>query len=275
MDQKLVAGKQAIIGTFDRAATTYDRTGPRHFTYFGRRLVELCDIAPGSVVLDVATGRGAVLFPVAQQVGPHGRITGIDLSTEMVRETTADLQKAGLSNVDLRLMDGEDLTFSDNSFDWVLSGFSLWFFPRPDQALAEFFRVLRPGGRLGITTWDYDSLYPSGFVRIIQKYVPPQKNQAPAPMRFDTPQQLVPVLQSAGFSSIDIRVEEADLVFKDEEVLWSSLGTAGAKRFLELLGPLELKRLKAEILDTVRPAKKQDGVHVPFRALVAFGTRPG
>jgi len=61
------------------------------FRYFGARLVEAAGVEPGDRVLDVATGRGAVLFPAAERVGPTGEVTGIDLSPEMVRLTGADL----------------------------------------------------------------------------------------------------------------------------------------------------------------------------------------
>ena len=80
-----------IVGVFSRAAATYDRIGPRFFAYFGQRLVAQAHLAPGAAVLDVAAGRGAVLFPAAQQVSPGGRVIGIDLSADMVRETTADI----------------------------------------------------------------------------------------------------------------------------------------------------------------------------------------
>jgi len=73
-----------IVGVFGRAASTYDRIGPQVFAHFGQRLVERAQLAPGAAVLDVVAGRGAVLFPAAQQVGPAGRVTGIDLSAAMV-----------------------------------------------------------------------------------------------------------------------------------------------------------------------------------------------
>ena len=56
--------KQQVSGLFDRAANTFDHVGPRFFSHFGRRLVELAHIPIGAHVLDVATGRGAALFPL-------------------------------------------------------------------------------------------------------------------------------------------------------------------------------------------------------------------
>ena len=83
--------KQIVSGIFDRAATTYGQVGPRFFSHFGRRLVELAQIPGGAKVLDVATGRGALLFPAAESVGPHGHVTGIDISESMVQETAKEL----------------------------------------------------------------------------------------------------------------------------------------------------------------------------------------
>jgi len=64
--------KEQVVAVFDRAAATYDRVGPRFFSHFGRRLTELAELAPGMRVLDVAAGRGAVLFPAAEKVGAAG-----------------------------------------------------------------------------------------------------------------------------------------------------------------------------------------------------------
>ena len=67
------SAKESIARRFDRVAATYGRVGPRFFAHFGRRLVELAQIPAGADVLDVATGRGAILYPAAGRVGPRGR----------------------------------------------------------------------------------------------------------------------------------------------------------------------------------------------------------
>ena len=79
--------KDRIRDVFDRASPTYDHIGPRFFSHFGRNVVALAKLEPGSRVLDVATGSGAVLSPAATAVGPSGTIVGIDLSPEMVKRT--------------------------------------------------------------------------------------------------------------------------------------------------------------------------------------------
>lgn len=266
--------KEQIVGVFSRAASTYDRIGPRFFAHFGRRLVEREHIAPGATVLDVAAGRGAVLFPAAQQVGPRGRVIGIDLSAEMVRETAAEIQDAGRSNAEMLLMDAEELRFADASFDWVLCGFSLWFLPRPHLALAEFFRVLKPGGRVGITTWAKDCPTQNWCSRAVRQYLPPQRDQGPEPSRFDTPPILESALQQAGFERVEIIAEDAEFTFAHEEEWWLSLWSHGLRRYLEQMAAPVLQEVKADLLKKVQVFKQQDGIHAVRRALIAVGNKP-
>jgi ubiquinone/menaquinone biosynthesis C-methylase UbiE len=103
-------------------------------------------------VLDVAYGRGAVLFPAAERVTLSGDVVGIDLSEEMVRATNAEAQRRGM-DAPARLMEAERLEFAAATFSSVLCGFGLMFFPHLDRALAEFRRVLVPGGRISVSTW--------------------------------------------------------------------------------------------------------------------------
>src|ERR1700694_1372197 len=148
---------------FDRLAPEYDAVGPHCFAYFGRRLVEEVGITAGQHVLDVASGRGAVLFAATEKVGPTGSVVGIDLAEGMVRATNAEAGQRGLG-APVRVMDAERLDFPDAAFSRVLCGFGVMFFPHLDQALSEFRRVLEPGGRLGVSTWQVSQ---AGDVRLV------------------------------------------------------------------------------------------------------------
>ena len=183
--------QSGVVGFFSRVASTYDTHGPRLMAQLGQRLVEASHITPGAHVLDVAASRGSVLFPAADQVGPNGRVIGIDLAENMVRETTADIQIAGRQNVEMRQMSADQLDFPDASFDRVLCGFALWFFPRPHHTLQECFRVLKPGGRVGFTTWSEDCPFLTWARQEIRASLPspPPPPQTP-PASFDTPAKL-------------------------------------------------------------------------------------
>jgi ubiquinone/menaquinone biosynthesis C-methylase UbiE len=269
--------QEGFVGLFSRAAATYDRIGPRFFAYFGQRLVERAHLIPGANVLDVAAGRGAVLFPAGQQVGTGGRVWGTDLSADMVRETLADIRNTGWQHVTMQQMDAEQLDFPTASFDNVLCGFSLWFFPQPHRALHEFFRVLRPGGRVGLTTWAEDCPFICWCLRELAACLPPQAPPAPGspePPRFDTPERLEAALRQAGFVDIHIMMEEAEFVYAQDEEWWLSLWSHGMRKLFEQLEAPVLAQLKADMLRKVRVLKQADGIHILLRALCAVATKP-
>jgi ubiquinone/menaquinone biosynthesis C-methylase UbiE len=266
-----------IIGVFNRAASTYDRIGPRVFSHFGQRLVDLAHLAPGAQVLDVATGRGAVLFPATTQVGPHGRVIGLDLSEAMVQETAAELHRAAWPQAEIRQMDAAQLDFPNASFDAVLCGFALWFFPQPARALQEWFRVLKPGGRMGLTTWAEDCPFVTWQREALRPYIPPPGPPAHADReapRFDTPATLEAALQQAGFERMQILVEEGEFVHTTDEEVWARLWSGGPRRQLEHMAGPVLDQVKRDVLQKVQVFKQPDGIHLRWRALCALGDKP-
>ena len=111
-------------------------------------LVELVQPQPEWVALDVATGAGHTALAFAPHVA---RVIATDLTAEMLAKTAELAAKRGLTNVETRPADAEALPFDDASFDLVTCRIAMHHFPNPRQALAEFARVLKPGGVLGFT----------------------------------------------------------------------------------------------------------------------------
>jgi len=102
----------------------------------------------GAVVLDMGCGAGTDLLLAARQVGATGRALGVDMTDAMVARAAAGAKAAGLSNVDVRLGDATALPVDDGSVDVLISNGVFNLVPDKDRALAEIFRVVRPGGRL-------------------------------------------------------------------------------------------------------------------------------
>lgn len=258
--------KQQMAGLFDRVATTFDHVGPRFFSHFGRRLVELARIPIGAHVLDVATGRGAALIPAAESVGTQGYVVGIDLSEIMAQETAKELTRLGLSsNIEARQMDAEHLQFPDESFDYVLCAFGIFFFPQLDRAMSEFRRVLKPNGRIVVTTWEksWDEHW-GWFDELVKTHIPPEPEasesaeSASQPV-FDTTEGLDAILKIAGFANIEIVFEETDFVYATEEEHWLSLWSHGARVSLEKIeqanGADGLQRFKADVFTKTQSIK--------------------
>ena len=169
------------------------------------------------------------------------------------------------------------MDFPEASFDRVLCGFALWFFPQPDTSLREFYRVLKPAGRIGLPTWAEDSPFLSWFRRELNASLPPaeaQTGERRERPRFDTPERLEEALHQTGFQGIDVGVEEQDFVYADEEEWWLSVWSHGLRQRLEGLEESVLTEVKSNMLQRVQVLKQPDGIHTQFRALFGLGKKP-
>ncbi len=119
-------------------------------TALTQRLGEMLALSPRSHVLDIASGRGTSAFFLASSFGC--RVTGVDLSDQNVHEAAAEAERLGLATrVVFHSGDSERLPFSSSTFDAVLCECAFCTFPGKDRAALEFHRVLKPGGRLGLS----------------------------------------------------------------------------------------------------------------------------
>ena len=235
----------------------------------------------------LATGRGALLFPAAEAVGQSGQVVGIDFAETMLQETTKELSRRKMSpNIEVRQMDAEDLQFPDESFDYLLCGFAIFFFPQLNRAMSEFRRVLKSNGRICISTWDklFDERW-SWFDEIVKDHLPPESestqpeesNSTPQPV-FDTQEGLESILASAGFENIQIFSEEKEFVYSTNEEYWLTLWSHGARGLLERMeqakGKEGLEKFKSDVFRKVDVLKKDDGLHQMFSVLIGLANKP-
>ena len=275
--------KQEISLSFGRAASLYDHVGPRFFSQFGRRLVELAQVSQGARVLDVAAGRGAILFAAAQQVGPSGQVIGIDLAEGMVEETQAEIAQRNLAHATMKRMDAEHLEFPDAFFDYVFCGFALFFLPDLERAVGEFARVLKPGGCVAVSTWSKDDPRWSWMGDLMKIYAPqaqmPQVAEigariAAAAGKMKSEDGVKAVLHQAGFEQLRVVEEEAEFLYANEEEWWAAQWSHGARSFLERLDPGALASYKATAFEKMQAIKESDGFPLLFSSLFCIGVEP-
>lgn len=275
MDERISEQKQNIAALYNRVASTYDRMGPPIFSHFGRRIVELAGISPGAQVLDIATGRGANIFPAAEKVGPTGHIIGIDLAEAMVRETTEALQQKGIQNATILQMDAENLTFENTSFDYVLCSFAYFFFPNLEHALSEFFRVLRHQGRLIVTLRGDEDEQWRWYEELLLAYH--KLYQCPLSSPGGTghwePAKFQELLTRIGFINIQSVFEEVEAVYTNEQEWWLSKWTHGARYALERMSPAILDKFHAEVRSRMASLKQLDGFHERWRIQCILATK--
>jgi ubiquinone/menaquinone biosynthesis C-methylase UbiE len=272
--------KETIADVFGRAAATYDRVGTPFFSYFGRKLVEYADIPAGARVLDVATGSGASLFPASEEAGPSGEVIGIDLTPAMVDRTGREIVERGIMNARIMQMDAENLAFPDASFDRVICGFAIFFMPEARGALAEFLRVLKPGGVLAVSTWGEDDGRWSWDGDLRKKYVPPrpphmtQNSGGYKHIDFDTAEGISALVAGAGFQGVEVHVEEFEFDYKGAEEWWATRWSHFSRYDMERMTPENLENYRAEAFAKVREMMEPDGVHTIDRALFTKAVKP-
>ena len=252
--------KKWVKEIFDQAAPNYGEKSCCHFDYFGKKLVELSCLSEGDHVLDVATGKGAVLLAAHRQLGPKGKIIGVDLSQEMLGE-----QKKRNPNIDLLQMDAEHLDFPDHSFDVVFCAFALYYFPNLHATLSEFRRVLKPGGRLAVSSF--------GSTRSLTSWLMDRaKGLGARPMKIHTLEsadELKKHLEAADFKQIQISEESKVFWYESFEDWWKSLWSHGLRSDMNQLSAEKLELLKKEALSMVSSPK----ISIENRAIFALAVK--
>ncbi|GIJ79971.1 Methyltransferase domain-containing protein [Micromonospora phaseoli] len=243
---------------FERAAPTYDRTGVSFFGPLGAELVRRADIRPGDRVLDVGCGRGAVLFPAAEATGPTGHVTGTDLAPAMVTLTAEDAARAGLTQVDVLVDDAQRPDFPPRSFDAVLAGLVVFLLPDPQQALRSYARLLRPAGRLAVSTFAaQDPAFDAAMAALAAHLPADQARPAPPDDPFADETRIGATMAAAGLTVTEIGKHRIESRFRDvghwTEWMWSHAGRA-------LLGRVPAERLDAATADAARAL---DGARTP------------
>jgi SAM-dependent methyltransferase len=140
-------------------------------------LVRFAGIRAGNQVLDVACGTGVVALTAART---GARVQGIDLTPELIAHAR---ENAGLMRIEANFQEGdaESLPFPDASFDVVVSQFGHMFAPRPEVAIAEMLRVLKPGGTIAFSTWPPELMIGRWFALMARYAPPPPAGVSPPP----------------------------------------------------------------------------------------------
>ena len=129
------------------------------------------DLRPGEVVLDLGSGAGMDAFLAARQVGPGGRVIGVDMTPEMLERARGAAARLGLAHVEFREGRLERLPVADASVDAVTSNCVINLVPDKGAVFAEVARVLRPGGRLVISDIVLDAALPEKLARDVYAWV--------------------------------------------------------------------------------------------------------
>ena len=215
--------KEKVQEMFDHIAPTYDKLNHLMSMNVDRawRRRALKEIVDGTAqrILDVACGTGDSTIAIAKAAAKGSEVVGVDISEGMMALVEGKAEKAGVGDrIRLEVADGEALPYADGAFDRVACAFGIRNFEHKEKGLAEFLRVLRPGGkavilelsvpRNRVVRWMYD-LYFTGILpriggavsgdRAAYSYLPASVHHFPSPRDFCR------MMEEAGFRDVSVR----------------------------------------------------------------------
>ena len=299
--------KTRDASSYDSVTDEFDRFTDRLSPPLAAQMIYLAQLAPSNWVLDVGTGTGHVALQAAQEVGPNGKVLGIDLSDGMLDTARAKALRAGLTNcVEFLKMDAEALELEDCTFDVVLSLFALLHFPNPLTALEEMFRVLSHRGKLvlavgsgppTLSLTDFvhrvrrlskillklqgKQLTAPGFLNsLVEKYFPesdePEETLL-ARESLNRTRSVLALVRRAGFAKVRSYWEGHQASLETPEEYWDlqrTFSSIARKRLSS--APLEkVNALQEEFLETCRKVQSRGGRLVyPFAVFYVTAQRP-
>lgn len=165
-----------------------------------RRSTLLNTLCPGidDDVIDIGTGPGFIAYELANRVGRSGSVTGVDNSESSLRLAAARCQQ--LAQVNFKFASATDLPYTSNSFDCAISVQVFEYIENVNDAIAEMFRVLKPGGKAALIATDWDSIiWNSSDSSLMQKVLKAWEDHC---AHTNLPRTLLPRLRKAGFELV-------------------------------------------------------------------------
>jgi ubiquinone/menaquinone biosynthesis C-methylase UbiE len=232
--------------TYNRAADHFDDVPLAYRAVTGRRTVERLGIAPDWTVLDVGCGTGASALPAAELVGPTGKVLGVDLAENLLNRARAKAEQRNLHNVEFRLGDMTALGFPDGHFDAVISVFSIFFVPNMEALIQELWRMVKPGGKLAITTWGEHIFEPVYTIwREAVRAERPDLYSAFNPWdRITLPEQVHQLLRDGGVPKAEVVPESGSQSLQSPEDWWTIVLGSGLRATVDAMDAATATRLR-------------------------------
>lgn len=254
-------------------AGTYDDLLGQITARVAERLLDCAGVGRGMRVLDVATGPGHV---AARALARGAIATGIDIAPEML--AVARRRHPGLELVEADA--DEPLPFPDGRFDAVVGGFVLNHLPRPERALAQFARVLAPGGAAAFSVWDRpERMRVTGVISEAIDEVgverPPEVAGGPDPYRFADDTRFARALRAAGYDDVAVQTLTFTQHVDGADALWEGLmgSSVRASTAIARQPPEVQRRIRSALQRRVEPYRTAGGLELPVVVKIASGGR--
>jgi SAM-dependent methyltransferase len=275
--------KNTTHDQWQAAAEAWYRWSPTLNQWLGKatdKMLEMADISSGHRVLDIAAGAGEQSITTAKKVGTSGYVLATDISANILEYAKQMAQQAGVSNIETKVMDGENLALEDETFDAVISRVGLIYFPDQQKALKEMLRVLKPGGKVAAivySTPDKNKFFsvPVSIIRNRAKLPPPLPGQ-PGPFSLGAEGIIEKAFSQAGFTNVRSELVDSPLVLSSakECVRFEKESFGALHQMMSSLSDPEKELVWDEIERELQKFESDKGFVGPCEMVVAVGEKP-
>ncbi len=212
----------ASPGTWDLVASAYEAEVAPTFQRFAEEALRLAAPPARSRIADVACGPGTLALTAARA---GLAVDALDFSPEMVARVERRARELGVSGLSARLGDGQALPYGDAAHSAAFSLFGLMFFPDRARGFAELRRILRPGGRAVVSSWQpmERSVALATMFRAIQESVPPTAGAAPPPPPPLADPEACRAEMGRAFAAVEVHPISTSVEFPSVTVFWDSV----------------------------------------------------
>ncbi len=258
---------------WNAVAAGYDETLFSLWLGLHEDAIRILQPSPSSVLLDVATGPGTFAIRVAPRVA---RVVAVDFAENMIERLRARAREAGVENVDARVMNGEALELLDASFDAAVSMFGWFMFADRARGLSEMHRVLKPSGRVLVTSWstaDRNTLLGNGMDAL--RAALPELPRPAKPPATQSPETCATEMRAAGFFDVTTTLSTHPVSFPSADDYWDMLERSGAPLVVlrKKLGEEAWQAAKARAAAFLRERFGSGPVELQTEAIVTSGIR--
>lgn len=239
----------------------------------GDAIIKNLQLKDEDQVLDVASGTGEPGLTIAALI-PNGKVTGTDLSEDMLVIATENAELKGLSNYEILTTDVCELPFEEDTFDAISCRMGFMFFPDMQLAARQMYRVLKSGGRLSTSVWDgpQNNNWITTIMSVIQKHIvpPPPAPGAPGMFRCAEPDLISNLLKNVGFKNVTTQEVRGEVDYLSFDRYWEIMLDIGAPIVAALSGAdsSTIATIRAEVADLFKAKNEDGGAKLEYAALV-------
>lgn len=246
-----------VIKTYNSAADSFEMKPLGFWSFFGRQTVEHAGLKKGDKVLDVCCGSGASALPASKEVGREGLVFGVDIAHNLLKIAHDKTVVEGLDQVYFMKADMEQIHFVGHRFDAVICVFGIFFFEDMAGQLAKLWNLLRPTGKIAITTWSHDIFSAASEIwkAELSQIRPDLVSDFNPWDEITSKQGLTHLFSQAGIQNVQIDLVERDQNLQTPGDFWTIAMGSGFRWAIEQLNTEERSFFKSRLLSKIKEKK--------------------